>query len=253
MPLATAFALPPSHILFHSPTNSNRLLLSKPSPRPPPPTAMTPAPAPLPPRTLPVLFLDVMDTIVRDPFSDGMYAHLGFATQSHFLSAKKDGTWLAFEAGRMSEEDLRHQFFSDDDKELDLPSFKAWLKTKYEFLPGMEHLLRDLREDGVELHAFSNYPIWYLIVEEKLRLSRHGVNWTFVSCCEGLRKPDLRAYQRASQNANAELSLCVLLDDRQDNCDAALAAGWLAAVKFENAKQAKAELAEVYASFITAR
>ncbi len=54
-------------------------------------------------------------------------------------------------------------------------------RTQYRFLDGMETLLTRLHAAGYEMHALSNYPVWYQIIEEKLRLSRF-MDWTFVSC-----------------------------------------------------------------------
>ncbi len=46
---------------------------------------------------------------------------------------------------------------------------------------------------GYNMHAMSNYPAWWRLVEERLRLSRF-LRWTFVSCRAGVRKPDPAAY-----------------------------------------------------------
>lgn len=48
-------------------------------------------------------------------------------------------------------------------------------------MDGTESLLVRLKAAGVEMHAFSNYPVWYRLVEEKLLLSRF-LEWSFVSC-----------------------------------------------------------------------
>lgn len=42
----------------------------------------------------------------------------------------------------------------------------------YEFLGGMPELLQDLTDAGVEMHAMSNYPIWYRHINSKLELDR---------------------------------------------------------------------------------
>ena len=44
----------------------------------------------------------------------------------------------------------------------------------YEWIDGMEQLLRDLQLAGVELHAMSNYPVWYKHVNQKLGLDRYA-------------------------------------------------------------------------------
>lgn len=50
----------------------------------------------------------------------------------------------------------------------------------YEYLPGMEELLSELSSAGVEMHAMSNYPVWYENIEAKLKLTKF-LPWTFVS------------------------------------------------------------------------
>ena len=46
---------------------------------------------------------------------------------------------------------------------------------------------------GAPCMRFSNYPVWYQRIEERLSLSQF-LDWTFVSCITGLRKPDPAAY-----------------------------------------------------------
>lgn len=203
-------------------------------------------------KTVPALMTDVLDTIVADPFRRGMAEHLGFETFQDFLDAKNPDIWTRFEMSRATEGDLSKEFFADPQRTLDVPRFKNFLLESYDFLPGVENMISVLRNSGIRMHAFSNYPIWFTLIEKALRLERnHGVRWTFVSCCEGLRKPDPRAYKRAAENAFVEVTNCVLIDDRQVNCDAALDAGFLAAVRFESADQALDELRQIYAPFVS--
>lgn len=51
----------------------------------------------------------------------------------------------------------------------------------YRYLDGVEPLLVRLKAAGYELHAMSNYPMWFRYIEERLELSRY-LSWTFVSC-----------------------------------------------------------------------
>jgi hypothetical protein len=50
----------------------------------------------------------------------------------------------------------------------------------YEYLDGMPELLQDLKDAGVEMHAMSNYPVWYRHINDKLRLDRQR-------CCPRLQ------------------------------------------------------------------
>jgi hypothetical protein len=52
---------------------------------------------------------------------------------------------------------------------------------RYEYLPGMQLLLSELKAAGYELHACSNYPAWWQLIEEKLEVSSY-LAWTFISC-----------------------------------------------------------------------
>ena len=52
---------------------------------------------------------------------------------------------------------------------------------RYEYLPGMPELLQQLQDQGQEMHVISNYPEWYRLIEDKLRISQY-MPWTFVSC-----------------------------------------------------------------------
>ena len=97
----------------------------------------------------------------------------------------------------------------------------------------MRSLLGELdRVDGVELYAFSNYGDLYRLVEEKLELSRF-LEWRFVSCETGLRKPDPAAFHMAVDDLGADPArdAVVFVDDSATNCQAAEAAG-LSAICF---------------------
>ena len=92
------------------------------------------------------------------------------------------------------------------------------------------------------MHAFSNYPVWYLLIEERLRLSRF-LDWTFVSCLTGLRKPDAAAYVQALDTLGVGGKRCVFIDDRIGNCEAARDHG-IHGVVFEGVEPLRASLRE---------
>jgi HAD superfamily hydrolase (TIGR01509 family) len=106
----------------------------------------------------------------------------------------------------------------------------------------MEELLADLRASGCTMHAFSNYPVWYELVEQRLGLSRF-LEWTFVSCRTGLRKPDPAAYRSVVEELGIPAEHFVFVDDRESNCEAARQSG-MGSVKFEGADSLRAYLAE---------
>jgi hypothetical protein len=101
---------------------------------------------------IPVVMCDVLDTLVADPFTRGMAEHLGFDDFKEFLDAKTPDIWPDFELGRVSEDQLSRHFFKDKSRRLDVPAMKRFLLKAYAFNPGVEDMLRFLRESGVEVH-----------------------------------------------------------------------------------------------------
>lgn len=188
---------------------------------------------------LPILLLDVMSTIVYDPFAREMPAFFGM-TLDELLEAKHPTAWLDFERDEITEQTFFEQFFPDEGPDFDPAEFKAHVRQAYAFNPGMEQLLADLHDAGVEMHALSNYPSWWKMIEEELVLSRF-LDWSFVSCKTGYRKPEAEAYLHAVRELGAEPWDCMFVDDRPINCTAAVAMG-LEVVEFESADQLREEL-----------
>ncbi|KAK4536595.1 hypothetical protein CDCA_CDCA09G2620 [Cyanidium caldarium] len=189
-----------------------------------------------------VVFFDVMDTIVRDPFFRGMHRHFGFNSFDDFIAAKHPHTWVEWESGAVDESQLAQRFFRQASElpprlaplcRFDGDAFRQYLLQQYAFVDaGMEALLAELhRQPHLELHLFSNYPPYYRLIEQRLQLSRY-LRWTAISCETGLRKPALEAYWDAARRAHCPLDGCILIDDRQCNVDAALQAGFRDAIHF---------------------
>ena len=176
------------------------------------------------------MLLDVMDTLVRDPFFGDVPRLFGLSLEDLFAQ-KHPTLWLDFERGAVSEEELLRGYFTDR-REWDFQSLPKTLKDGYAWLPGAEDALRRLRgSPGLTLHALSNYPVWYRNIEAKLRLSDY-LEWSFVSCETGTRKPEAAAYKGAAAALGVPLGACVLVDDSATNCEAAEALG-LGAVHFQ--------------------
>lgn len=180
-----------------------------------------------------------MGTLVYDPFHEEMPAFFGMSLET-LLREKHPSAWVRFEHGELDEEALFASFFADG-RAVDGDAFIEMLRGAYRWLDGVEPLLEELRRRGVPMHALSNYPRWYRIIEEQLALSRY-LEWSFVSCETGLRKPDLEAYLSASRTLGVAPERCLFVDDRASNCDAARAVG-MDAVVFTDAGQLEAELA----------
>ena len=98
----------------------------------------------------------------------------------------------------------------------------------------------ELQAAGVEMHALSNYPSWYRMLDEVTGLSRF-LKWSFVSCKTQHRTPQPEAFRGAARSLGRAASDCVFVDDREKNCEGARAVG-MPAIHFESAEQLRREL-----------
>lgn len=186
----------------------------------------------------PILLCDVMDTLVYNPFNREIPAFFGL-TQAQLLQQKHPLAWIEFELGQIDEAEYLRICFADG-RRFDHDQFKQMVSQAYRWVEGAEPLLRRIREQGFEIHAFSNYPVWYQTIEDRLRLSRY-LDWTFVSCHTGKRKPDPAAFVHVVGALNRTPESCVFLDDNRANCLAAESLG-MVAIQFLNADAAWSEL-----------
>lgn len=187
-----------------------------------------------------ILLWDVMGTLVHDPFFLEMPEFFGLSFEE-LLAVKHPSAWVEFERGEISEKDFLASFFADE-REFDREAFVSLVRASYRWLPGLEELLEELHGAGRSMHAFSNYPVWYRLIEERLGLSRF-LDWTFVSCRTGLRKPDAAAYAQALDTLGVAAERCVFIDDRAGNCEAARDHG-IRSVVFEGVEPLRASLRE---------
>ena len=104
----------------------------------------------------------------------------------------------------------------------------------YEGIDGMEDLCKEVRDAGYEMHILSNYPCWWRHIENKLELSRY-MEWSFISCQTGVRKPDPLAFEVAANSLNVRPSDCLFVDNDKKNCDAAEYVG-MPAIHFQSAE-----------------
>ena len=180
-----------------------------------------------------VLLFDVMGTLVVDPFYEAMPAFFEMRLDE-LLELKHPTAWVEFEHGRIAEPTFLERFFADG-RPYDQRGFVDWVRAHYAWIEGMEPLLAALCAAGHELHALSNYPSWYRMIEERLAPSRY-LSWTFVSCETGVRKPDPKAYRHAADSLDVRPEACIFVDDRRTNVDAACAVG-MDGILFESAAQ----------------
>ncbi|KAH7405195.1 hypothetical protein KP509_15G060400 [Ceratopteris richardii] len=170
----------------------------------------------------PVLLFDVMGTIVRDPFYQDIPAFFGISMKE-LLQIKHPSAWIEFEKGLISEEELIANFFQDQ-RSFDADGLKTCMANGYEYLEGVESLLDRLKTKGYQMHAFTNYPSWYKLIEDKLVLSKY-LTWTFVSCHTGKRKPDPEAFVDAAKHLGRSPSDIIFIDDQLANVEAAIQIG----------------------------
>ncbi|MBL4843883.1 MAG: HAD-IA family hydrolase [Planctomycetes bacterium] len=185
-----------------------------------------------------ILLLDVMDTLVYDPFRTEAPAFFGISFEE-VLALKDPHTWVRFETGEYDERTFAELYFRDR-RPVDVVGFKAALSSGYRLLAGIEDLLSELVAAGVTLHALSNYSPWYQLIEDRLHLSRF-VPWTFVSCKTGVRKPDPEAYLGPARALGVSPGECLFVDDRPGNCAAAEAVG-MPAHTFKDAQTLRQDL-----------
>lgn len=186
----------------------------------------------------PILLWDVMGTLVHDPFFEEMPEFFGMPFEE-LVASLQPGAWVDFELGQRSQQEFLDDFFADG-RTYDQAGFVRTVRGAYRWLPGMEELLTELRDAGCTMHTFSNYPVWYEMIEERLQVSRL-VDWTFVSCLIGLRKPDPAAYAHVLDELGVPGDRCIFVDDRSSNCEAARRSG-LHSLRFDGIDALRASL-----------
>ena len=189
----------------------------------------------------PVLLLDMMDTVVVDPFFDGVETLFGQSFET-LVAELTPGAWVEFELGQIDEATFLSRMFRDR-RHVDAHRLRAWLCQRYRYVEGMDALLDELVENGVEMHVLSNYPCWHTYIEQTLGIARR-LPWTFVSWETGVRKPDPRAFTGAAQALSAATSDCIFVDDREANCQAANATG-MNGVVFRDTRHLRARLVDL--------
>ncbi|XP_061357420.1 flavin mononucleotide hydrolase 1, chloroplatic isoform X2 [Gastrolobium bilobum] len=181
-------------------------------------------------RKLPILLFDIMDTLVRDPFYQDVPAFFGMSFKE-LIDCKHPTAWLEFEKGFIDEMELARNFFKDG-RDFDLEGLKTCMRSGFSYIEGIEQLLLVLKQHNYEIHAFTNYPIWYQLIEDKLKLSKY-LSWTFCSCIHGKRKPDTEYYMEVLSHLKVDPANCIFVDDRQENVEAAIEVG-IRGVHFKN-------------------
>jgi putative hydrolase of the HAD superfamily len=159
-----------------------------------------------------------------------------------------DNPLFALERGEIAEAEFGRRLAEQLDAGFDLARLRHHL-AQIEPNPAMIRYVRELRERGLRTALLTNNvreweSVWRAKLPELDDLFEVVVDSAFV----GMRKPEPRIYELTLERLGGDLRAeeCVFVDDLEVNCEAARALG-MTAVRFENARQAIAELdAEIF-------
>uniref|UniRef100_A0A7S4BXA4 Uncharacterized protein n=1 Tax=Chrysotila carterae TaxID=13221 RepID=A0A7S4BXA4_CHRCT len=179
------------------------------------------------------ILFDVMDTLVADPFFRGFHADLfGFSSVKQLFEVKDQQSFLAFESGAITEDEHFATYFCDR-RPVDGAKIRSYLSSRYEWKEGMKELCIELRDAGILMAAFSNYPAqWAPLVEDAVALST-CVPWGYISGERGHRKPSAEAFEGALAAVGCSPDEVVFVDDSRTNVEAAQALG-IPSIRFES-------------------
>ena len=110
-----------------------------------------------------------------------------------------------------------------------------------ETVPGMEDLLRRLKEAGYSLYLLSNASIMQHEYWPRFQMSTLFTG-KLISCDEGIVKPDPRIYGRFTEKFGLNPGECLFIDDQPINIAAAVNCGWSGIVFHGDAEELKKKL-----------
>lgn len=185
-----------------------------------------------------IILWDVMDTLVYDPFNREIPEFFG-VSREELIQRKRPGVWEKFELGEIDESRFLKRYFKSG-KNIEGDELRKCLKENYRWIDGAVSLLDELADTNYRMHVLSNYPIWYRIIEEKLKLSQYA-SWSFVSCKTGYRKPNYRAYENVLRTMKVNSKQILFIDDRIENCKSAEEVG-IPTYEFDSHKKLRNQL-----------
>ena len=176
------------------------------------------------------LLLDLMETVVVDPYVEAVQAGSGLDLQTAHVYKDPD-IWPRFELGEVDEATFERGFFLAEAPHsvdgppptFDAAAFHRARREGYAWIDGMRELLAAL-EGRVDRHVASNYPVWIEELREHLDLDAY-FEGVWASYELGARKPDAAFYERLLERVGVEPEQCLFVDDREENCTAARASG----------------------------
>jgi HAD superfamily hydrolase (TIGR01509 family) len=170
--------------------------------------------------TVRVVLLDVMDTVLVDPYRDALSAATSLPLEELFRRRDAE-LWPAFERGEL-DETAYWAGWEAAGIPCDPDAFHAARRAGTRWVPGMRELLDDLA-GAVERVTASNYPVW---IEELAEDHLEGrFERVLASHHLGVRKPDPAFFVALLERVDARPAEAVFVDDREVNVAAAEAAG----------------------------
>lgn len=170
-----------------------------------------------------MLGLDLMDTVIRDPWRECVERIIGLTVEGSRPLRDRDA-WADFELGLIDEAGYGERFFLPAaGRRLDVARMRREFEAGYRFVPGMEELLERVAP-VMPVHLLSNYPCWYMDVCRLFRLERF-VRGHHPSYEVGARKPAPEYFERVLARAGLRPSELLFVDDRPENVAAARALG----------------------------
>lgn len=175
-----------------------------------------------------VLF-DLMGTLLYDPYREALQAATSMDVKTAFARRDPD-SWPQFEMGVIDEAEFERRFFAHPDpgQAFDLDAFNRARRDGYHLLPGVQEVLEALH-DTANCYIASNYPVWIDQMCADFGFDR-WIRGVYASCHLGVRKPDPAFFQAIVEDLGVAASQCLFVDDRVDNCDAAVSVGMQAHV-----------------------
>lgn len=184
-----------------------------------------------------VVVFDVMDTLLRDPYREAHEVATGLAFET-IESVRPAGAYHALERAEI-DESTYWDTLRDAGISVDVDRFHTIRRAGYEWLPGMQELLREIAARYRVIIA-SNYPAEW-IADVHTRFFRSIQAEVCGSCELHVRKPSLEFYDRMVCWFDLEPATTVLIDDSEPNIEGAVAAGWQG-VRYRDAARTREDL-----------
>jgi FMN phosphatase YigB (HAD superfamily) len=187
-----------------------------------------------------LIAFDIMDTLIYDPWREALSAATGLSADE-VVHRRDPGIWSRLERGEITE-----AAYWDHLRARNIPVrpeiFHQVRRAGYEWLPGMQDLLRWLVTSGQSVVLATNYPVWYEELKSNL-LAEINVP-IYASCHIGARKPANTYFEHILAGHTVEYDALVLIDDISVNTDAVNVLGGTG-ITHVNAAMTKKQLTEL--------